>query len=111
RADSVEPNVGEKNDPCALLYALPAEMSARASARRNERMPVSGIHGVSRADDEEQYDCHFYKNNDVVDVRRLANTNYQQQRNDRDNDDRWQIEDGGDLRSIRQSYERPARGR
>ena len=85
-------------------------MSARASARRNERMPVSGIHGVSRADDEEQHDCYFYKHNDVVDVRRLANPDYQQKRHDRDNNDRWQIEDGGDLRSIRQSNERSARG-
>ena len=74
-------------------------------------MPVSRIDGVSSADDEEQHNCHFYKYNDVIDVRGLANTDHQQQRNDSNDDHRWQIEDGGDLRSIRQSNERPARAR
>jgi len=65
------------------------------------RMPVSRFHRVSRAGDEQQHDCHFYKYNDVIDVRRLANSDHEQQRNNRNDDDRWQIEDGRDLCSIR----------
>ena len=74
-------------------------------------MPVGGIDRVSCADDEQQHHRHFYKHNDVVDCRRFANADHQQERNDSDNDDGWQIEDGRNLRSVRQSNERSARRR
>ena len=84
-------------------------MPARAGARRDKWMPVGGINRVSRADDEQQHDCHFHKHNDIIDRRRFANTDHQQQRNNADDDDGWQIEDGGDLRSVGQRDQRAAR--
>src|SRR5262249_46351336 len=111
RTDSVEPDVCEKHYPSALHHAAPAEMPARAGAGRDERMPVSGIDAVSRTDDEEQHHCYFYKHNDVIDIGGFANADYEQQGDNTDDDDRWQIEDRRDLRSICQSNKRPARRR
>ena len=76
RTDSVETNVREKHNPGALHDAAPAEMPARAGARRDERMPVGGIHRVSCADDEHQHDRHFNKHNDIIDCRRFANADH-----------------------------------
>jgi hypothetical protein len=96
---------------CAAVLTASKPMYAHARARRNERMPVGGIDCVSRAEDEQQYDRHFHKHDYVVYRRRFANADHQQQRDDGNDDDGWQIEDGSDLRSIRQSNERTARRR
>src|SRR5262245_10833131 len=111
RADGVEANVGEKHDTSALHHAVPSVMAAHTSTRWDERMPVSGINGVSGAEDKEQDDCHFYKYDNVIDVRGLTNPDHEKQCNDSNDDDRRQIEDGGDLRSIRHGNECPPRGR
>ena len=64
---------------------------------------------MSRADDEQQHDCHLNHYDHIVGVRRFFDADHQQQRDDGDNDDGWQIEYGRHLRSIRQSNKRPAR--
>ena len=74
-------------------------------------MPIRWIDCMGRANDEQQHDSHFHKHNHVVHGGGFANADHQQESHDGDDNDRRQIEDGRDLRSVRQGDERPARGR
>ena len=91
--DGVESDIGEEDDARRANDARPAELAEGAGVRRNERVPVRGVHVQEAEADHEQHDRDLHVHDHVVEPRRLLDADDEQNRHRDDERDGGQIDD------------------
>src|SRR4029077_20163732 len=88
-----EADVGEEDNARRAHDASPTEVAELASGvRRNEWMPVGGLHEHETEADDEEHDRQLQKHDEVVEASRLLDADHEQRRHQADENDRRDVD-------------------